>query len=92
MKNHKSTFSICVWLGVISFILLCGVIIFAAYLYEFNPLSMFGDVFHLDKAIGWTALNAIGTIAIGVVTIVISSKVAKMQIKQAEIQIQQTEI
>lgn len=86
MKNKKTNFSICVWLGIIAFLLLCGVILFAAYLYKFNPLSMFEEIFYLDKAVGWTALNAIGTIIIGVVTIIISSKVAKMQIEQSEIQ------
>jgi hypothetical protein len=85
-KDKNSNFSICVWLGIISFILFCGVIIFAAYLYKFNPLSMFSDIFHLDKSIGWNALEALGTICIGVVTIWLSSKVSKFQENQANIQ------
>ncbi len=87
MKNtNKPNFSICVWLGIIAFLLLCGVILFSAYIYKFEPLSMFDTIFHLDKSIGWSALEAIGTIVIGVVTIILSINLAKAQEKQAEIQ------
>ena len=93
MKNDKnSNFSICVWLGIISFILLCGVIIFAAYLYKFNPLSMFSHIFCLDKSVGWNALEAMGTIAIGIVTIWLSTKVSKVQKNQAKIQNMQNKL
>lgn len=85
-KDKNSNFSICVWLGIISFILLCGVIIFAAYLYKFNPLSMFSHIFHLDESVGWNALEALGTIGIGLATLWLSSKVSKFQENQANIQ------
>lgn len=73
-------------LGLYLLFFFCGVIIFAAYLYKFNPLSMFSDIFHLDKGIAWNALEALGTICIGVVTIWLSIKVSKFQENQANIQ------
>lgn len=77
----KSKFSIVTWLGII----LCGIILFTAYIYKFN-LSSFIYFFHLNESIGWTALETIGTITIGIFTIWISIKVSKIQEDQVKIE------
>ena len=88
MKN-KNNFSICLWLAIIAFLILCGVILFAAYIYKFDPLSMFSDIFSFEANVFWTALNTIGTVAIGVVTILINQGLSKVQEQQSKLQIQQ---
>ena len=43
MKNQNKW--ICIWLAVIAFLLLAGVILFAAYVYKFDPLTPFVEIF-----------------------------------------------
>ena len=84
MKNRKNSYkAICVWLGIIAALLLCGVILFAAYVYKFDPLSPISELFQADANVIWSAIDVIATAAVGVVTVVISHRLANLQEKQA---------
>lgn len=78
MKD-KENFWICFWLAVISVTILIGVIVFTAYLYKFEPLSLFSTLFAVDSNVVWVAINSIATIVIGGTTICINSKLSKVQ-------------
>ena len=80
---------ICFWLGVIAFLILSGVILFAAYIYKFDPLSPFFELFQADANVFWSAINAIATTGIGIATVFVSIKLAKIQEGQARIEEQQ---
>lgn len=80
---------ICFWLGVIAFLILSGVILFAAYIYKFDPLSPFFELFQADANVFWSAINAIATTGIGIATVFVSIKLAKMQKSQVRIEEQQ---
>lgn len=87
MKNQNKW--ICFWLGIIAFMLLIGVILFAAYVYKFDPLTPFTEIFSLKGDVFWSAANAIATAAIGIATIFINKGLSKVQEKQAKIELQQ---
>lgn len=90
MKKEKSKYlGICIWLAIIAFLLLCGVVLFAAYVYKFDPLSLVSALFQTDANVIWSALDVIVTGLVGVFTIIVSVKLAKMQEGQARIEEQQ---
>lgn len=90
MKNNKNpNKGICICLGAIAFLLLCGVILFAAYIYKFDPLSLFAALFQTDANVVWSAINAVATAGVGIATVVVSTKLAKLQEGQAHIEKQQ---
>lgn len=90
MKNDKNKYLwICIWLAIIAVLLLCGVILFAAYVYKFDPLSLFSALFQTDANVIWSAINVVATAGVGVATIVVSVKLAKLQEGQAHIEKQQ---
>ena len=84
MKNQNR--GICIWLGIIAFLLLCGVVLFAAYIYKFDPLSLVSVLFQTDANVIWNAINVVATIGVGIATVVVSSKLAKLQEGQAHIE------
>ena len=57
MKNQNKW--ICIWLAVIAFLLLAGVVLFAAYVYKFDPLTPFIEIFSFKGDVFWSAANAI---------------------------------
>lgn len=87
MKNQNKW--ICIWLAVIAFLLLAGVVLFAAYVYKFDPLTPFIEIFSFKGDVFWSAANAIATAAIGIATIFINKGLSKVQEKQAKIELQQ---
>jgi len=90
MKNDKnSTKGICICLGIIAFLLLCGVILFAAYIYKFEPLSLFAALFQTNANVIWSAINVVATAGVGIATVIVSIKLAKLQEGQAHIEKQQ---
>ena len=90
MKNGENKhFGICLWLAVIAFLLFCGVILFAAYVYKFDPLSLVSELFKTDANVIWSAINVVATAGVGAATVYVSVKLAKMQEGQAHIEEQQ---
>lgn len=90
MKNDKNKYLwICIWLAIIAILLLCGVILFAAYVYKFDPLSLFSTLFQTDANVIWSAINVVATAVVGAATVVVSVKLAKLQEGQAHIEKQQ---
>lgn len=90
MKNIKNNnLGICILLAIIALILLCGVILFAAYVYRFDPLSLFSALFQTDANVIWSAINVVATMGVGIATVVVSIKLAKLQKGQAHIENQQ---
>ena len=85
-NNHRG---ICIWLGIIAFLLFCGIILFAAYVYKFDPLSSFSTLFQTDANVIWSAINVVATAGVGIATVVVSVKLAKLQEGQAHIEKQQ---
>lgn len=90
MKKDKNKYLwICIWLAIIAILLLCGVILFAAYIYRFDPLTPFVEIFSFKGDVFWSATNALATIGIGVATIFINKRLSSVQEKQAKIELQQ---
>lgn len=87
MKNQNKW--ICIWLAVIAALILCGVILFAAYVYKFDPLTPFTELFQTDANVIWSAINVVATAGVGIATVFVSIKLAKMQEGQARIEEQQ---
>ena len=90
MKSNKNNhLGICICLACIAVLLLCGVILFAAHIYKFDPLSVFCVLFQTDANVIWSAINVIVTAWVGIATIVISSKLAKLQVGQSKMDAEQ---
>ena len=87
MKNQNRW--ICVWLAVIAVFILCGVILFAAYVYKFDPLTPFTQLFQTDADVIWSAINVVATAGVGIATVIVSMRLAKLQEGQAHIEKQQ---
>lgn len=90
MKNKMSSNKgICIWLGIIAFLLFCGVLLFAAYVYKFDPLSPFFELFKADAEVFWSALNVLVTMGVGIAMVIVSLKLSKLQATQAYVETQQ---
>lgn len=83
----KSHLNIVIW----AVIIVCIIILFTTCIYKFK-LSSFIYFFHLNESIVWTALEAIGTITIGIFTIWISIRVSKIQEVQVKIETLQSRL
>lgn len=92
MKGKSRSWWICFWLAVIAIILFAGVILFAAYIYKFDPLSTFTQLFNTDAEVIWAALGVVVTGCIGVMTLQINKSLREVQDRQASIQEKQAEI
>lgn len=93
MKDKKTKyFWICCWLAIISILLLCGLILFASYVYKFDPLSTFTSLFQTDANVIWDAINVLATIGVGIATIVVSVRLASIQKIQSEIEKEQHQL
>ena len=77
---------------IIAIILFAGVFLFAAYVYKFDPLSPISEIFHAKADVVWTALGVIVTAMVGVATVIISSKLAKLQESQAKMEMKQEQL
>ena len=70
--KKSNNFYICVWLAIIALILLLAVVILASYIYKSDILFSFSNF-------NWNEIEAIGTILIGVVSILITIRINKLQ-------------
>lgn len=84
MKNQNRW--VCIWLAVIAVLILCGVILFASYVYKFDPLTTFTELFQTDANVIWSAINVIATAGVGIATVFVSIKLTKIQEVQARIE------
>lgn len=87
MKNQNRW--ICIWLAVIAILILCGVFLFASYVYKFDPLTPFMELFQTDANVTWSAISVFATAGVGIAAVIVSNKLAKIQQGQARIEKQQ---
>ena len=85
LKKNKD---ICIVLSLIVICLGIGDILMASYVYR----SSVGGLFQAEMGVVWDALNVVVTAMVGVATIIISRKLAKLEEKQADIEIKQNRL
>lgn len=72
--------------------LFLGIVLFAAYIYKFDPLTTFTQLFSTDAGVIWSALGVIVTGIIGAITFRINVSLREVQERQADIQDKQADI
>ena len=83
MVNQKNKSKwICFWLAMIAVLILCGVILFAAFIYKFDPRSPISELFQTDASVIWDAINVFATTGVGIATVAVSVKLQKIEKEQ----------
>lgn len=90
MKNQNR--GICIWLGIIAFLLFCVLILFATYIYKFNLISIFIKLFKNYTSFILSFFDTVITALVGIATIFVSIKLAEIQKGQAEIEKRQCQL
>lgn len=91
-SKHKLINNVCFWLFIISLLVLCAIILFAAYLYKIDIISSLGIKYLFqnkdgvfDMSVFWTAVGAVGAILIGILTVHNSISLYKLQKEQHDL-------